>query len=81
MASGMVDRRYKAGKQNAVFKGKWYPRLLAEDVKKAAGGRKFRDKGLEETILSLLSASLDVNAAWVGSFRAPIQKVLGQAGL
>lgn len=76
--SQRIDRIYIAGQHDRVFKGEWYARFLAEDIRKAAAGRAYNANGLESRLLSAIPLSLDVDQAWAGHFKSPISFLVRQ---
>lgn len=68
----LVDRIYAYEEFDLLFKGKWYANFLIEDIRKIAGRRQYFLNGLEERLLSNLSATLNFNERWTKDFRLPL---------
>lgn len=71
-----IDRIYAAGRHDGVFKGSWYPRFLAEDVRKAARGRPCDFNSLEKRIHAAAAAKLDFEQPWADYFRSRMSAIV-----
>ncbi|MFC1924408.1 hypothetical protein ACFLT3_00155 [Chloroflexota bacterium] len=71
-----VNRIYKTGQHDSIFKGKWYRYFLAEDVHKIASGRRYNKKGFESKIIGNLAQSVDFSADWANRFRSPLSLLI-----
>lgn len=71
-----IDRIYASSRHDRVFKGKWYAKFLAEDVRRAADGRPYNGNGLETRVHAIAGAKLDFGQAWAGYFKVRISSVI-----
>jgi hypothetical protein len=75
--SRFVDKEFEEGRQDRLFKGKWYGRFLADAVDAAAAGRRYESNGLESRFLAIASSKLDLARPWGTHFIRPVQGVIG----
>jgi hypothetical protein len=73
-ANRLVDRLYKAGKQDRIFNGKWYKHFAAEDARIIAAGRQYNRSGFLESVLRQLVTLIDVRGGWAQRFRDAIHE-------
>jgi len=69
----LVNRHYKRGLHDKIFKGKWYLGFLAHELKSSLGNKLANQNGLEERLLSSALAILDFEGAWANQFQAPLE--------
>ena len=74
-----VNKIYRLGNYDLIFKGKWYARFLVKDIKKIASPRRINVQGLEERLKSVLALNLSFNDDWADHFRIPIRQLLEEA--
>ena len=74
-----VDSLYKSGRQDSVFKGKWYATLAELDLRDAFPGRPFHFDGLKRRITSALAATIDFNGNWANRLRAAIARIASKS--
>jgi hypothetical protein len=76
LVSGRVDRQYSAGIHDVVFKGKWYPWLLADEltVRGIATGSAL--KALPDRLTETLLLSLDFGEDWAAYFRDAVARIV-----
>jgi len=75
--SGYVDRLYSRRQHDRVFNGKWYKTFLAEDAKRAAGGRHYSRARLQERIADCLLTTLNFRGRWAARFHRAIDRTVG----
>jgi hypothetical protein len=73
-----VDRLYRVGKHDVIFKGKWYRRLLQLQIEQAAATQTFNAHALANSIVSALRQSLDFEQSWSARLRTPLQRLVDQ---
>ena len=71
-----VDRYYKEGIQDIVFKGKWYSTILELDLRDAFRGRPYKIAGLAKRISIALVATLDFSESWSEYFRKAVTQIM-----
>jgi hypothetical protein len=71
-----VDRRFSQGKQDYLFKGKWYSTILERDLCDAYRGRGLHSAGIGRRICSALAATLDFSDSWADCFAGDVEIVL-----
>lgn len=71
----MVDRYYRMGRHDLIFKGKWYVRHLQSDIEAAMIGQNFSSHGLPNAITAALRASIDFDGEWATHLKAPLRSV------
>lgn len=76
--AGLVDAIYAQGEHDRVFKGKWYPLVLAATVRDGAGGQRVNPKGLAGRITSCAALTLDFDAPWAEHFKQPLRDLIRQ---
>jgi hypothetical protein len=59
-----VTKLFDSGKQDIVFKGKWYPFLLEEDLQKIIGKNNYMKGGFNNKVTSSVAATLDFSYSW-----------------
>jgi hypothetical protein len=59
-----VRRLYSSGQQDKVFKGKWYPILLDEDIKRLIGRSVYNRQGFSARVTSAVAATLRFPDTW-----------------
>ena len=74
--TGRVDRLFREGEFDRVFKGKWYSAFLAEDIDRIAAGRRYNTRSLEDKLISQLASSLDLDAEWAMSLRGSLRELI-----
>jgi len=77
--SRKVDRMYREGQHDLVFKGTWYAHFLAYDIGKIANSRHFDSQRLEKSLLRNLPLTLDLDEDWADHFRLPIRTFIAKA--
>ena len=73
-----VDRYYRMGKHDFIFKGKWYLRLLQSDIEDAMAGQAFSSHGLPNAIVASLRTTVDFAGAWADHLKRPLELVATQ---
>jgi hypothetical protein len=71
-----INRIFRAGQHDRVFKGKWYAFILAQDIKAIAGGQPYDERFVQQKLLGSLPVTLDYDAAWSGYFKSRIVALL-----
>lgn len=71
-----VNKYFTSGKQDIVFKGKWYPQILELDLKNAFDEQSCNLKGFNKRIASVLITSIDFSDSWSKNLRDTIAEVL-----
>jgi len=71
-----VTKIYNSGEQDRIFKGKWYPAILDEDVFRQFGNNCYNKKGFVTRITSALALTLRAEDAWAQTYRLAIEHVL-----
>ena len=71
-----VDKIYRQGRQDIIFKGKWYPSLLENDLVDYYSPGGIRVFGIKRAICKTLAATLDFSDQWAKHFTDKIEKVL-----
>jgi len=74
-----VDRMYREGEHDLVFKGTWYAHFLAYDIRKIANSRRFESQRLERRLVATLAQTLDLDEDWADHFRLPIRTLIAKA--
>jgi hypothetical protein len=59
-----VRKLYSSGQQDKVFKGKWYPALLDQDIKRLMGQSAFDRQGFSARVTSAVAATLGFTDTW-----------------
>ncbi len=72
----VVDRCFSHGKQDYLFKGKWYSTILERDLCDAYRGRGLHSAGIGRRICSALAATLDFSDTWADSFASDVEIVI-----
>jgi hypothetical protein len=71
----MVERYYRMGRYDLIFKGKWYVRHLQSDVENAMEGQNFSSHALSNAIVAALRATVDFEGEWAEHLKQPLQSV------
>jgi hypothetical protein len=61
------------GKADRLFKGKWYKYFLAADLRRIASGRQINSNGLEDRIVDVLKATIDLSGPWTNRYREALR--------
>ncbi len=75
--AALVKRYYGHDKQDRVFKGKWYTRILAAAVARLVRDTKYQKAGFEKRVASAVAATLDFTAPWTQYLAGPLRTVAG----
>lgn len=73
-----IHRYYVNGRQDVVFKGKWYCTILEMDVRGAMAGRPVRSERMGERMLSTLAATMDFSRNWATPFREAVERIVAR---
>jgi hypothetical protein len=73
-----VERYYRMGRHDFIFKGRWYLRLLQSDIEAAMAGQDFSSHGLPNAIVASLRTTIDFDGVWADHLRAPLKSVAAQ---
>jgi len=76
--SRLVDRIYALGQHDRVFKGTWYPLLLATTIRDRIRTRSIDSGGLETRLPSSTASTLDFDAPWAEYFKQPLRNLIRQ---
>ena len=71
-----VRRIYGSGGQDRIFKGKWYPALLDEDVFRRLGNSGYDRNGFVTRITATLATTLRSEDAWARDYRLALERIL-----
>ncbi len=71
-----VGRVYSKGDQDTVFKGKWYPLLLDEDIKRVMGTTEYDKTGFVSRVTSAVAATLNFSDSWTQDYSTPLATLL-----
>lgn len=74
-----VQNYFKKGQHDKIFKGKWYPFLLDEDVRRLMGTTDYMKNGFTKRITSSIAATLDFTSTWTGYYTTSLEKALDMA--
>lgn len=74
-----VEKYLRAGTFDRVFKGKWYPSLLENDLRIALHGRSCKLNGLSGRISSTLIVTLDFSKPWAEQFISPLRALIDES--
>jgi hypothetical protein len=72
-----VRRLYSSGRQDKVFKGKWYSALLDEDIIRLMGRSAFDRQGFSARITSAVAATLRFTDSWAQFYVNRLADLLG----
>lgn len=75
-AEKIVAERYEAGRADTVFKGKWFPVVIAELAERHFPTEYRRVGGFKQSLTSNLAVSLRPDEPWADPFRERIRDVL-----
>ncbi len=75
-----VDRLYKSGNWDVVFKGKWYAHILAAEIV-ARSPYSFDTKHLAPTLVKQVAATMHFSSPWANKVRAAITQLAAVNGL
>lgn len=73
-----VDEYFKSGQHDIVFKGKWYPRLLDEDILRLMGQVDYMKDGFTKRITSSVAVTLDFADSWTDYYTSRFQAAIGR---
>lgn len=73
--SHLVDKLYDADDYGRVFNGKWYPKILEDQVKDALRGRPINFQGLSRRLTNHVVQTLDFDAKWADHFKEPLMRL------
>jgi len=73
-----VDRYFRSGRHDIVFRGKWYPYLLDEDIRLLMGQVKYLKKGFTSKITSSVASTLDFTDSWTDYYTSRLQAAIGR---
>lgn len=73
-----VDKYFRSGQQDIVFKGKWYPHLLDEDIRQLMGQVDYMKDGFIKRITSSVAATLDFADSWTDYYTSRLQAAIGR---
>lgn len=76
-----VEEVYRQGQYDRIFKGKWYLSFLAADIKRIAGRRRYRSRYIEQTLLTGLLQTMNLNEEWAEYFKKPLRTLLAKAAI
>lgn len=76
--SRLIDSIYAEEEYDRVFKGKWYPILLAATIRDRAGSRPIDSVGLETRLRSNAASTLDFGEPWAEYFKEPLRNLIHQ---
>lgn len=72
-----VRRYFRQGRQDIVFKGKWYPLLLEEDIRRLMGNAGYIRDGFVKNIVSSIVATLSFRSAWASYYCDCLRRTIG----
>jgi len=73
-----VDEYFRSGQHDIVFKGKWYPHLLDEDIRRLRGQVNYLKKGFTKRITPTVAATLDFADSWTDYYTSRLQAAIGR---
>jgi hypothetical protein len=76
--SRRVDRYLHDGRHHRVFKGKWFSRVLADQIDQLVQGRRYAKSGLSSRIPGALASTLDYEQPWADRFKDPVRRIAAQ---
>ncbi len=68
-----VNRYFRSGQHDVIFKGKWYPQLLDEDIRRHMGQVDYMRDGFTKRITACVSATLDFTDSWTDYYTSRLQ--------
>jgi len=71
--TALVGRYYRFAKQDRIFKGKWYSRILRDDLCRMASTSPLDKDGLEGRLTCAIAATLDFRAPWTEHLACPLR--------
>jgi hypothetical protein len=71
-----VKRYFRSGQHNIIFKGKWYPYLLEEDIINLVGRNNYTHNGFSNRVSSSVASTLDFEQAWVDYYTTRLQAAI-----
>lgn len=71
-----VDEYFRSGQHDVVFKGKWYPHLLDEDIRRLMGQDDYMKGGFTRRITSSVAATLDFADSWTDYYTSRLQAAI-----
>lgn len=75
--TGKIEEHFARGNHDLVFKGKWYAKLLEDDLKDAFGNRGYF-QNFRQKVVSALIISLDFRQPWADYLRTCVASVIGE---
>lgn len=71
-----VEKLYRDGRQDIIFRGKWYENLLSDELQAAGLAFGSSVRSLPDRISHHLMQSLDFSQPWAEYFRLPVQALI-----
>lgn len=72
----LVEKYFKSGTQDIIFKGKWYKTILERDLRDTFQGRETALNGVANRITSALAITLDLSQAWAKHFTTALENIV-----
>ncbi|HEX9990603.1 MAG TPA: DUF4435 domain-containing protein [Chloroflexia bacterium] len=76
--ASLVDYFYARGYHDHVFRGKWYPELIEEELKAIAGTELLDASGIRNRIVFALLMTIDFEGHWAEYFKEPVRRLIGR---
>ena len=71
-----VQNYFNSGQHDRIFKGKWYPILLDEDIRSLMGIKEYMCSGFVNRITASVAATLDFSDSWANYYTSSLERVL-----
>jgi hypothetical protein len=68
-----VDRHFRKGLHNHIFKGKWLPSILADEIDRTMAGRPYDNNRLATRLPCTIPRTLHFMEPWADYFRNAIR--------
>lgn len=75
--NAIVGHYFRSGQHDIIFKGKWYPLLLDEDIRHLMGQVEFMKDGFTKRITATVAATLKFTDSWTDYYTSRLQAAIG----
>jgi len=71
-----VLKKYKNGKQDEIFKGKWYSKFMSHEMKIILDTKDYNSSGLDNRLTGCIASTLDFSGQWSDYFKEKLTELI-----